>query len=446
MKKVVLSMFLFLVGCLCEAKITVTISGKITNLATGEVMLSGAFGPDIIKVKPDGSFSQKLELDYAGKYYFGAGDNATFLYLRDKSNLVISADAKNFFKTVKFSGTDASENAYLAKKEEITNAMDFKAFYSSDEKSYLNQIAKLKADMTAALAKSKPAKTFSELEARDLYYMEQSFLWNYPSYHPGITKKENFVLATDFPKPEKDKINFNNGTDYAFSMSFREMTSRWVSENLPKDSADKYPVFEAVKQFDSPLMRDAILSGLQYNINAGNPDSKELYDRLTAVVTSEKAKKDFDLKLAAIERTKAGNASPTFDYENVGGTKTSLESLRGKYVYIDVWATWCGPCREEIPHLQKMEMAYHGKKIEFVSISADKQKDREKWKKMIAEKQMGGLQLLTDKDFDSEFIKAYAIDGIPRFILIDPSGKIVNADAPRPSDPELAKLLDSLPL
>lgn len=446
MKKLLLSTLLILVGCVCYAKITVTVSGKITNLATGEVVLSGVFGPDMIKVKPDGSFSQKLDLDYAGKYYFGFGDDATFLYLRDNSNVVISADAKNFFSTVKFSGTDASENAYLTKKEEITHAIDMKAFYSSDEKSYLSQIAKLKADLNAALAKFKVQKTFSDLEARDLYYMEQSFLWNYPNYHPGITKKENFVLAPDFPKPEKEKINFNNGADYAFSMPFREMTSRWVSENLPKDTTDKYPVFEAVKQFDSPLMRDAILSGLQYNISAGNPDSKELYDKLMEVVTSEKAKKEFVAKLSAIERTKAGNTSPAFDYENVNGSKTSLESLRGKYVYIDVWATWCGPCREEISHLQKMETAYHGKKIEFVSISADKQKDREKWKKMIADKQMSGTQLIADKDFDSDFIKAYAIDGIPRFILVDPNGKIVNADAPRPSDPELSKLLDSLPL
>lgn len=139
-----------------------------------------------------------------------------------------------------------------------------------------------------------------------------------------------------------------------------------------------------------------------------------------------------------------GNASPSFDYENYKGGKTKLEDLRGKYVYIDVWATWCGPCRAEIPHLQKVEEHYHGKNIAFVSISADVMKDHEKWKKFVAEKNLGGIQLFADKDWQSDFLVSYGIDSIPRFILIDPKGNVVNADAARPSDPALTKQLDAL--
>jgi len=98
----------------------------------------------------------------------------------------------------------------------------------------------------------------------------------------------------------------------------------------------------------------------------------------------------------------------------------------------------------EIPHLQKVEEKYQGKKIEFVSISVDKKKDLEKWKKMVSEKSMGGIQLFADKDWDSDFIKAYGINSIPRFIIIGPDGKIVDADAKRPSDPELQVQLDEL--
>jgi thiol-disulfide isomerase/thioredoxin len=139
-----------------------------------------------------------------------------------------------------------------------------------------------------------------------------------------------------------------------------------------------------------------------------------------------------------------GSASPSFDYENHKGGKTKLEDFKGRYVYVDVWATWCGPCRAEIPSLKKVEEKYHGKNIEFVSISIDVAKDHEKWKSFVAEKQLGGVQLFADKDWNSDFIKAYGIKGIPRFILIDPSGKIVKADAPRPSSPDLQKTLDTL--
>lgn len=136
--------------------------------------------------------------------------------------------------------------------------------------------------------------------------------------------------------------------------------------------------------------------------------------------------------------------SAPFDYLNFKGGNTKLSDFKGKYVYIDVWATWCGPCRAEIPFLKKVEEKYQGKNIAFVSISVDVQKDFEKWKKFVDEKQLGGVQLFADKDWNSDFMKSYSINSIPRFILIDPTGKIVSADASRPSNPKLQEQLDAL--
>lgn len=136
--------------------------------------------------------------------------------------------------------------------------------------------------------------------------------------------------------------------------------------------------------------------------------------------------------------------APSFDYENHKGGKTKLEDLRGKYVYIDVWATWCGPCRGEIPSLSRIEEKYKGKNIAFVSISVDEDKDHDKWKKFVSDKKLGGIQLFADKNWNSEFITAFGINSIPRFILIDPKGVVLNADAPRPSEPILQEKLDGL--
>jgi len=140
-----------------------------------------------------------------------------------------------------------------------------------------------------------------------------------------------------------------------------------------------------------------------------------------------------------------GQPSPKFEnFENYDGSTTSLNDLKGKYVYIDIWATWCGPCKYEIPFLKKVEKKYHDKNIHFVSISCDKQRDKEKWKKMIADKDLGGIQLITDNDFNTSFISEYRIKGIPQFILIDPQGNIVKANAPRPSDEKLIELFNKL--
>ncbi|NEW79137.1 MAG: TlpA family protein disulfide reductase [Gelidibacter sp.] len=146
-----------------------------------------------------------------------------------------------------------------------------------------------------------------------------------------------------------------------------------------------------------------------------------------------------------LTRLGKGKASPVFtNYENFKGGKTSLSDLKGKYVYLDIWATWCAPCKAEIPFLKTLEKEYAGKNIEFVSISVDKPEAYETWKKMVAEEQLGGVQLYADNNFESQFILDYSINAIPRFILIDPAGNIVDADAARPSEPKLKELFTEL--
>lgn len=141
------------------------------------------------------------------------------------------------------------------------------------------------------------------------------------------------------------------------------------------------------------------------------------------------------------EKLTIGKPSPLFkNYESNKGKKMALSDFQGKYVFIDVWATWCGPCKYEIPYLKELEQKYHGKNITFLSISVDRQKDKEKWKKMILKEGLGGIQLLADKEIESQFIKDYFIEGIPRFILLDPKGNIISYDTPRPSEPELITL------
>ena len=148
-----------------------------------------------------------------------------------------------------------------------------------------------------------------------------------------------------------------------------------------------------------------------------------------------------------------GAESPTFeDYENYDGSTTSLSDLKGKYVYVDVWATWCGPCKAEIPALKEIEKEYHDKNIQFVSMSIDDDrthggswdKAREDWKVMIKDKELGGIQIFAPNGWQSEFVQNYKINGIPRFILIDPDGKVVTPDAPRPSSEKLKELFNEL--
>lgn len=135
---------------------------------------------------------------------------------------------------------------------------------------------------------------------------------------------------------------------------------------------------------------------------------------------------------------KAGEAAIDFTYPDIDGNMVSLSDFKGKCVYVDVWATWCGPCKAEIPYLKELEKSFHGKDIVFLSVSVDDNK--EAWEKMIKEKELGGVQLFAN-GWSTEIMKNYSINGIPRFMLFDKDGNIISLDASRPSNENTSKML-----
>ena len=179
-------------------------------------------------------------------------------------------------------------------------------------------------------------------------------------------------------------------------------------------------------------------------IRPGNTKNKEVLDFVLSNVKDEKVKQEAQATYDKITKLAVGVPSPVFtDYENANGGTTSLSDLKGKLLYIDVWATWCRPCLAEIPALKALQDKFkNNKDIEFVSLSIDD--DREAWGKAVKDKDLKGVQLIADKAFESQFIQDYSINQIPTFLLIDKEGKIIDPNAPRPSDPQLAEVLEKL--
>jgi thiol-disulfide isomerase/thioredoxin len=134
-----------------------------------------------------------------------------------------------------------------------------------------------------------------------------------------------------------------------------------------------------------------------------------------------------------------GEPAIDFTYPDKEGNEFSLSTFKGSLVYVDVWATWCGPCKAEIPALKTLEHDYHNNNITFLSVSVDT--DKEAWINMLADKQLGGVQLWANGW--TEITKSYAINGIPRFMLFDTEGNVISLDAPRPSSDEIRDLLNS---
>lgn len=142
----------------------------------------------------------------------------------------------------------------------------------------------------------------------------------------------------------------------------------------------------------------------------------------------------------------AGKPAPDFEGHTPEGKKVSINDFKGKIVYLDIWATWCGPCVAEIPAAKKLQQEFSNEeKIVFLEVSVDRNKTD--WKNFLKkDPNWKGLHINVEPDKILSLYNKYKLEGVPGFVLIDESGSIVNVKAPRPSEEgeikkEIRKLL-----
>ncbi|MFM8449751.1 MAG: peroxiredoxin family protein [Haliscomenobacter sp.] len=130
-------------------------------------------------------------------------------------------------------------------------------------------------------------------------------------------------------------------------------------------------------------------------------------------------------------RLSVGTEAPDFSQATPEGTDMKLSSLRGKYVLIDFWASWCGPCRRENPNVVRLYNQYKEKGFEILGVSLDQSRDR--WLQAIEADQLTWSHVSDLKGWGNEVAKMYEISSIPKTILLDPQGKIIAKDLRGPS-------------
>ena len=129
-----------------------------------------------------------------------------------------------------------------------------------------------------------------------------------------------------------------------------------------------------------------------------------------------------------------------FSFIDIDKNNISLKDFQGKYLYIDVWATWCKPCKVEYVFLKQLEEHFsNNNELQIISISTDREFD--KWEKYITKSSIEGIQLYSGAK--SDFVKFYDIGALPRFIFLDKEGRVISPEEIRPSNSELLKKLES---
>lgn len=164
----------------------------------------------------------------------------------------------------------------------------------------------------------------------------------------------------------------------------------------------------------------------QLGVRPENPVyEKERYDHFTDELKDSKLGRQTDSLILAAGKIRIGQIAPDFTSLTPQGTTFKLSSMQGKYVLLDFWASWCGPCRAENPNVVKAYNTYKDKNFDILSVSLDKEGQKDKWVEAIKKDGMPWHHVSELKWWDGKITKQYMIGFIPQNYLLDPAGKII---------------------
>ena len=409
----------------------VRLSGEITNPNSDKITIRGNGYIKVIDVNTNGTFDDTLVIK-EGNFTFYDTKESTAMYLAPGYRLDISLDGKEFDETLKYSGIGEKPNnfnaSYFLFNEK--NAIDSETYKKMENQEYFDYELKMHASLMKLLNESEiENEKFLESQADKFRFQMLNNLINKlgEDYFAGKTK----AIITQYLDTETNKIDFKDSLMYASNNDYRYFLSSYFVAGL---TSGDLKTLELYNEELLEMQKKSIVTTLKRGISFYNMDKLDLYyQTYVKLAANDKGINRIKEKYDRIKTLKKGSPSPTFNYPDTSGKNISLESLKGKLVYVDVWATWCGPCRAQIPFLKQLEEKYREEDIAFVSLSIDQLKNISKWKDMIVDKELEGIQIIADKAWRSKFVTDYVIEGIPRFILIDKDGNLMDPMAPRPA-------------
>jgi peroxiredoxin len=239
----------------------------------------------------------------------------------------------------------------------------------------------------------------------------------------GSAAHKDYVQLTESIKPLSAKMD-DLYKEYMAAAKDEKLQESIVAkaDALEAEISQSYGNF-AAKNLTSPIAIFCLESYVGMDLDPAKVEP--LYLQLPEETRNSPSGKNFEKRIQSAKQTAIGSMAPEFVQEDTLSRPIALSSFRGKYLLIDFWASWCGPCRQENPTVVKAFNQFNQKGFTILGVSLDQPGAKSKWMDAIHKDGLTWTQVSDLKFWDNAAAKLYGVRGIPQNYLLDPTGKII---------------------
>ena len=453
---------------------SVILCGKIENPAGEKIVFSKAdyapgAGLDSAMLDEDGYFVVEFEIVECLPITLSHGRENSLLYACPGDSLFITLNPEEFDESIQYSGIGESKNNMLAefylKFEDFSNE-NLLSLYSVKDTSidiYIELVEQRAAEIEVFFNQQKEKY---ELPDPFLTYMETKLYYhNVGNYiYPFYSYKKDTSLFYKETLDEARQVILNAGK-YENPDPLSDEYQSWVKHTL--GVVISYDVRNQMKDFDMHIYDSLVFSGIRKYLT--NDELKEYFSsqlagyvrsfRLDRIETLKQwveanfpdAECQAEVNMVYDEMVASFNQPVHEDAElyNLDDEDLShlsfddvLNKYKGNVIYLDFWASWCGPCKAELPNSAKLSKKLENEDVVFLYVSTDKKS--EDWEKIIRVMQLHGIHYRLGANTRKPVFETYGIKFIPHYVLFDKEGNMVENNFSRPGNPETEKRIREL--